>query len=380
MARAEHIAVIAAGGDATAGDLHRRLAAAGIAEALVVDTRDGRDVHVVTELAPETVRALVADSSGGGAPARTLAGPDALRHLLRAAALAPRRHPGSSLNESHRRALEAGMIGDGLQRRLQLAYQVARYARGEALMQDLPVSIVASAVRVARSIHGDLSRARGLLIGAEEAGGMIAARLLACGLGGLAVMHERRRLAREVAESLGARAVPPQERERELARADILVLSAGTGEHQVTRADLEAAGLARRRKPVFIVDAGVPPDADPAIEELDDVFLYTLDHLERIALEDRRRPAEALVEEVLTAFSERDPATAGTAHAVAVRTVLEDARRRVLARAPDADAFEATRRLVDLLVERSDAVLADSAGADGLADSVRLLFGGGGEP
>jgi glutamyl-tRNA reductase len=41
--------------------------------------------------------------------------------------------------------------------------------------------------------------------------------------------------------------------------------------------------LRRRGAPLFIIDLAVPRDADPAINELDGVFLYDIDSLEQIA-------------------------------------------------------------------------------------------------
>ena len=378
-------AILAEGGEV----FHARLKAAGIAEALIIETRDGMDIHVIADGKPSRVRAILEECIGARARMETLTGTDALRRLLFVAAapekLAVADSQGSGvLNESHRRAWVAGMIGDALHNRLQLAYRVARHARSETVFPDRPVSIVSSAVRVARSIHGDLSRVRGLLIGTEEAGEMIAARLLKDGLAELAVMHERRHLADEAAGRLGTRTALAEDIERELAGADIVILSAGTGRHAVSAADLQAALAARRRKPVFLVDAGVPPDADPAIETLDDVFLYNLDHLERIALEDRtgredgEELASALVEETLATFAESAPGSDESEQSRMIRETLEDARRRILAGAPDADAFESTRALVDLLAGRAGEALADPAGSnrsDELAGCVRFLFG-----
>ena len=398
MARPLHIAVVVTDGSALRrasltvdGDetFHARLKAAGITEALIVETRDGMDIHVISDGEPGRVGAILEEHIGADAPMETLTGMDALRRLLFAAAvpekLAADESQGAGLlNESHRRAWKAGMIGDALHNRLQLAYQVARHARSETALLDRPVSIVSSAVRVARSIHGDLSRVRGLLMGTEEAGEMIAARLLKGGLAELAVMHERRRLADEAARRLGARTALAEDLERELAGADIVILSAGTGSHSVSAANLQAALAARRRKPIFLVDAGVPPDADPAIETLDDVFLYNLDHLERIALEDRSGreegadPASSLVEEALASFAESAPGSDEAQQSRLIRATLEDARRRVLADGPDADAFESTRALVDILAGRAGEALADPAGsgrADELAECVHFLFG-----
>ena len=48
----------------------------------------------------------------------------------------------------------------------------------------------------------------------------------------------------------------------------------------------------RKRKPIFIIDTGVPGDTDPAIELLEDIFLYSLDDLERVTKAGRKSRTE----------------------------------------------------------------------------------------
>lgn len=366
MARGTHISVVVTGPAALPRQGHEalmtRLRDSGVAEALVLRTPAGIDLHVMTADA-EQLHGLLGECLGEGTGYEMMAGTDALRRLLLSAArtgdpvLAG---ASDELKESHRRAWQAGMIGDALQDRLQLAYQVARQVRSDSLVQDRPVSIVSSAVRVARDIHGDLATVRGLLIGTEEAGEMIAARLLESGLATLVVMHERRHLADALAGRLGATSAVTGDLETELLRADIVILSAGGGEHALTAADVSKALAARRARPVFLVDAGVPPDADPAIESLDDVFYYTLDHLERAAFEGgRRRPgqdeaAAVVVENAIASFAGHVSGSGDARGTGRIRQVLENARGRVLAETPDADAFEATAALVDLVAREID--------------------------
>ena len=366
MAHKTHISVVVTGPAAVPRQGHdalmTRLRDFGVSEALVMRTPAGIDLHVMA-VESEELHDLLRQCLGEGAAYGTVTGTDALRRLLESAARAGDPVLDGAideLKESHRRAWQAGMIGAAMQDRLQLAYQVARQMRSDSVLQDRPVSIVSSAVHVARGIHGDLATVRGLLIGTDEAGEMIGARLLECGLATLVVMHERRHLAAALAERLGATSAVTGDLAAELVRADIVILSAGGGEHALTAADVSKALEARRARPVFLVDAGVPPDADPAIESLDDVFYYTLDHLERAAFEGgRRRPKQdeavaVAVENAIASFAGHVSGGGDAPGAGRVRQVLENARGRVLAETPDADAFEATAALVDLVAREID--------------------------
>ncbi|MCY4608010.1 MAG: hypothetical protein OXD40_05370 [bacterium] len=361
-----HISVVVTGPTAPPRQEHDALMAclrdAGVTEALIVRTPAGIDLHLMAA-DTEQLRGLLGEYLGESSGYGMMTGTDALRRLLRSAARTGDPVLAGAideLKESHRLAWQAGMIGDALQDRLQLAYQVARQVRSDSLLQDRPVSIVTSVVRVARSIHGDLAMVRGLLIGTEEAGEMIAARLLENGLSTLVVMHERRHLAGALAGRLGAASAVTEDLETELVRADIVILSSGGGEHTLTAADVSKALAARRARPVFLVDAGVPPDADPAVESLDDVFYYTLDHLERAAFEGgRRRPeqdeaAAVVVENAIALFAGRASESVDMRGTGRIRQILENARGRVLAETPDADAFEATAAMVDLVAREID--------------------------
>ncbi len=366
MAPRIHISVVVRGPAAVPHQGHdalmKHLRDSGVTEALIIRTPAGIDLHVMAAGADE-LRRLLEGFPGAGAGDGMVTGTDALRRLLHSAARTDDPVLAGAvdeLKESHRRAWQAGMIGGALQDRLQLAYRVARQMRGDSLLRDRPLSIVSSAVRVARDIHGDLARVRGLLIGTEEAGEMIAARLLESGLETLVVMHERRHLAAALAGRLGATPAEAEGLEAELVHADIVILSAGGGDHTLGAADVSKALAVRRARPVFLVDAGVPPEADPAIEFLDDVFYYTLDHLERATFEGgRQRPqqdeaAAVAVETAVASFGAHASGSVDMEKAGRMRHILEQARGRVLAETPDADAFEATAALVDLVVREID--------------------------
>ena len=74
---------------------------------------------------------------------------------------------------------------------------------------------------------------------------------------------------------------------------------------------VDAALAARRRRPMLLLDLAVPRDIDAGVAQLSDVFLYTVDDLER-AIEDNRRSrreaadeAEAIVELQVARFREK---------------------------------------------------------------------------
>ena len=372
------------------------LKARGFSEAVLISTCDRVEVHAVHDEPAAGVGALrdmLAARAGIEPMDRRIYGlvdRAAMRQLLAVAASLDSLIVGEpqvlgQLKKSHREAARAGMMGSALERRLQAAYGAAKRVRSETRIGERPVSIASAAVEVARRVHGDLSRRLGLLLGVGEAGELIATRMKNHGLGRLHVLHRRLRIARSVAERLDAPAVPFENRDAELAAADILILAVGSGGSAVTADDMRSALRTRRRRPVFLVDAGVPADADPAIDRLDDVFLYNLDHLERMALVGRaRREDEAagawrIVEAALSSFTAA-AAQRGAAPAIAaLRDRFEAARREVLAGRAGRNPDEATRLLVNRLLHDPSDVLRRLAERDpdavaGVADLLDRLF------
>ena len=81
-----------------------------------------------------------------------------------------------------------------------------------------------------------------------------------------------------------------------LAEADIVITSTASREPVITRAMVEDALRARRRRPMFLVDIAVPRDIAADVAELDDVFLYTIDDLKQV-IDDNLRSRQAAARE-----------------------------------------------------------------------------------
>jgi glutamyl-tRNA reductase len=113
---------------------------------------------------------------------------------------------------------------------------------------------------------------------------------------------------------------------------------------------MQKAIRARKRRPIFAVDLAVPRDIDPAIRELDDVYLYSIDDLDKVIVEgqssreaaavDANRILDEETQRYLSIERSKEVAPIITAlrdHGDALRAdVLEQARRR-LAKGADSD-------------------------------------------
>ncbi len=375
----------AAGRTVAGGDAARGAGAAGgagaVAEAMVLSTCERPEVMAVADAPAAGAQALVgllAEETGTEADELAAGsfrhlGAEALRHIFAVTASLDSQTVGEpqilgQVKESHRRAVEAGTAGPALDAVLQAAYGAAKRVRSETSLAEHPVSIAASALLVARDVHGALERRGVLLAGLGEMGEFMAAELIDAGVGDLVVMHASLGRAEAVAHRLGCHFRPWPELDDALAGADIVVAATGTGRYTITALLAEAALKRRRREPIFFIDTAIPGDVEPAVGRLDGAFVYDLEDLEGVALEgkaNREAATEAawrILDEELAEFLRQRAERAAVPSVAALRRHFESARAAVLAEG-GAGAAEVTRRLINrLLHDPSEALRAAAAG------------------
>ena len=196
------------------------------------------------------------------------------------------------VKEAYQHARSAGGL-KSLDRLFQQTFAVAKRARTDTRIGAHPVSVAFAAVRLAQRVFAALDEATVLLIGAGDTIELAARHLVDQNVRRLLVANRTLEHAQTLASRFGGIALPLDELERHLPDADI-VLSATASRDPVLRKDMVQRALRRRRhRPMFLLDLAVPRDIEPAIAQLDDVFLYSVDDLEQVIDENRRSRREA---------------------------------------------------------------------------------------
>ncbi|HEY0522134.1 MAG TPA: glutamyl-tRNA reductase [Stellaceae bacterium] len=362
--------------DAETGPVLDALRAAGFAEAVLLATCDRVEV-IAAGVAPDEAARIAASVLGTRAalPDAAIlpllyveAGSAAVRHLFAVASALDSLVIGEpqilgQMKAAHRAAADAGMVGGALEAALGAAYGAAKRVRSETRIAERPVSIAAAALQLARDVHGPLDRCTALLLGPSEMGELMAEQLRRAGLGRLVVAGPAAGRAAAAARRLQCNDAPFDGLGDALAESDIVVSSVGGGRVLLAAPFVEKVLRRRRRRPIFLVDAAVPPDIEPAVNELDGAFLYDLGDLERVAMAGRAtREAAAqeawrIVEAEASSFERRLAERTGAPAVTALRRHFEAVRAQVLAEAPGADAEAATRRLVNRLLHDPSEVL-----------------------
>ncbi|SEH35629.1 glutamyl-tRNA reductase [Magnetospirillum fulvum] len=384
--------------DATAPSFLDGLKQAGLAEALVLSTCDRVEVWCAdAEASHATALVGAAFAAKAGLTAEglsshlyTLSGVEAVRHGFTVTSaldslVIGEPHVGGQVKAAHRLAREAGTVGGQLDGFVQAAFAVAKRVRTETSVGEGPVSIAAAAVQVARDLHGDLGSCRALLIGTGDMGELVGESLLAAGLTDMLVTAPKESRAEALARTLGCHVMPFEDMREAIAGADVVLTCVGGRTPIVTAESVSLALKRRRRQPIFLVDAGIPGDVEPAVNRIENAFLYDLADLEKVALEGRAtreqaaRAARAIVETETTAFLRGRAARAAVPAIVALREQFETTRDKVLAEiGPDVDPAEATRLLINRLLhtptETMKSIAAEGHEWQTMEKTLRKLF------
>ena len=269
---------------------------------------------------------------------------DAVRHLFRVATGLDSMVLGEpqilgQVKSAWATARSVGSLGTQLDRLFQHAFVTAKRARTDTRIGANPVSVASAAVRLAQDSFARLEDSTVLLIGAGETIELAARHLVQAKTKRLLITNRTLAHAQELATRHGGVALPLSELDKHLGEADIVLSATASREPILHKHHVAAALATRKHRPMLLLDLAVPRDIASDVAELRDVFLYTVDDLER-AIEDNRRSrreaaieAEAIIELQVSRFVETLAASTHTAPLKRLRAHGEAARAEVLARA-----------------------------------------------
>jgi glutamyl-tRNA reductase len=187
------------------------------------------------------------------------------------------------VKEAYGAAQANGSAGAVLNRVFQKAFQAAKHVRTHTGISSGQVSIASVAVDLASNIFGSLPEARVLVLGTGEIGSATARAFTSRGAAHLAVAGRRGERASEIAAALGAATVSFEERNGLLCDFDIVVCSTAAPSVILTTASVASAMKRRPARPLLLIDLALPRDIEAAAANLQNVFLYNLDDLAKIA-------------------------------------------------------------------------------------------------
>jgi glutamyl-tRNA reductase len=194
-----------------------------------------------------------------------------------------------------------------------VARKASRRVRAETSIGRYPASVSSVAVDLVRARLGDLGARKALVIGAGEAGLLVARALRYSGVGSLTVVNRSPDRAREVAARVGGVAGGLDALPDLLVEADVVLSATGAAGVVVGVASAREA-VARRgptRTPLLLLDLALPGDVDPRVTGVEGIELLMLEdvkdrvHVHIGLRREEMGAAERLVDEVVEDFVRR---------------------------------------------------------------------------
>jgi glutamyl-tRNA reductase len=200
-----------------------------------------------------------------------------------------------------RTAQAAGTLGVLLHKLFQHTFAVAKTVRSETEVGAATVSMASAAVGLAQRIYPSLAEQRVLFIGAGEMIELCATHFAAHHPRRMTFANRTLERAQPFADRFLGRAITLNELPPQLAAHDIVVSCTASTLPIIGKGLVESALRARKHRPMLMFDLAVPRDVEGEVGRLDDVFLYTVDDLGKVAREgmDVRSSAAAQAEVII---------------------------------------------------------------------------------
>ncbi len=231
---------------------------------------------------------------------------DAANHMMRVACGLDSQVLGEpqilgQMKTAYNNASDANMLNGKLYSVFQFVFNMAKKVRTQTKIGENPVSVAYAAVSLAQQIFADLNQGTALLIGAGETIDLAAKHIVAQGIGHLIVANRTLKNAEALADHYGGEAIVLSDIPKYLSKVDIVISSTASQLPVLGKGAVEQALKARKHKPMFMVDIAVPRDIEPQVDELDDVYLYTVDDLKGVIDENMksREQAAKIAQEII---------------------------------------------------------------------------------
>jgi glutamyl-tRNA reductase len=325
-------------------------------------------------------------------------GEEAVKHIFRVASSLDSMVVGEpqilgQIKSAYNIAVESKTSGLILHRLLHRAFHVAKRVRTETKIGDRAVSVSFVAVELAKKIFETLEKKTVLLIGAGEMCELAARHLVSEGVEKVLVTNRTYERAVALAQEFKGEGIPFDEIGQGLKKADIVISATDSPQYLIRHDQMAKVIKERKQKPIFFIDIADPRDIEPSVGDIENVYLYNVDDLKKVAdenIKDRGKEAqkaEAIVQDEVMKFVNWYHSLEVTPTIVALRNKFEEIRNKELEKTlslhpnmsdKEKKSLEAlTSAIINKILHTPSALLKQSneeAMADLYLDTLRTLF------
>ena len=218
---------------------------------------------------------------------------DAVRHLLTVASGLDSLVVGEvqiigQVKESYKLACAAKTTGKILNRLFHCAFATSKKVYTTTSISNGRVSVAGVAVELAKQLFADISSAKVVVIGAGDTGQLLVQHLLQAGAGNVTIVNRSYDRGVNVAEQYGIRAEKWERLNELLISANIAIASASVQDYLFRKESFKEITASRKEGTLLIIDIAVPRNFEPAVNELEGVYLYSVDDLAAVVEQNRK--------------------------------------------------------------------------------------------
>ena len=271
----------------------------------------------------------------------THVGEEAVRHIFRVASSLDSMVLGEpqilgQIKEAYDFSQQVNTSGLILHRLLHRAFHVAKRVRTETKIAISAVSVSSVAVELAEKIFGTLEKKTVLLIGAGEMCELAARHLVSGGIEKILVTNRTYERAVSLAQEFRGEAIPFEEMGLGLKKTDIVISATNSPQYLIGHDQITKVIRDRKQRPIFFIDIADPRDIEPKVGDIENVYLYNIDDLQKVAndnIKDREKEAqkaETIVQDEVVKFVNWYHSLEVTPTIIALREKFEAIRNREL--------------------------------------------------
>ena len=177
-----------------------------------------------------------------------------------------------------------------LSRMFHVAFRTGRNARKESGLGWSQVSIPSFGVKLLEREIGNLTGKSALLVGAGETGRITASSLMRAGIADMRIASRSRARSKGLAEDMNAVSIPLENVGAEMATVDIVITCTSANQNIILKKEVQPH-ISIRANDLHILDLGLPRDVEPAVADLNNVRLFTLEDLQLAYSRNIRNPS-----------------------------------------------------------------------------------------
>lgn len=213
---------------------------------------------------------------------------DAVRHLLTVGSSLDSMVVGepqivSQVKDSYKLANSVGATGKVLNHLFHSAFSATKQIYTDTSIASRRVSVAGVAVELAGQLFEDISSAKVVVVGAGDMGELLVEHFLHIGCSDITIVNRSEARARNLAAKHEVRADKWDQLDEHFLKANIVVAAATAADGYLFEKKTFAKRIAKRKsRNLLIVDIAVPRNFDPAVNDIEDIYLYSVDDLAQV--------------------------------------------------------------------------------------------------